>query len=240
MTDLHELFQQRLFNAVRDTLETMAFAEVVSCSVYAESSALPSDGGLPPTAGTGAWGTPSTTTTETNAWGQPAETPPENAWGTPAEQADSRGAAPTPDEAWGETAHDASAFGGPPPADANAYFDELLKTQKEFIWARIDVHSEAIASIYLIVSKSLAKSLMDTMYAGDTCETDVPMLRDTVAELANTLCGRLMLGLEDRLGKFRLDIPATGEGMPELPEGCPKCKMLVDGAHAVLGAIITR
>jgi hypothetical protein len=117
-------------------------------------------------------------------------------------------------------------------------FDSLIESG-ELCWARLKVNSPDIDSIWFIASSQLAMELARTMYAGEELTTESPVLRDMIAELTNVLGGRMMLLLEDILGKFTLQVPETGTGMPELPDSTESvvCKVLVDGSYPVLASM---
>ncbi len=103
-------YGQLLFNAVRETLETMAFAEVVPCSIkVGDEEFVQSDddssGG--PAAGTGGWGD-APADVGGDVWGtalsEPALTGGDDSWGADA-PADNWGAdwqAPEAEDAWAE------------------------------------------------------------------------------------------------------------------------------------------
>jgi len=116
-----------LFNAVRETLETMAFAEVIPCSIKVgdqeftqaetEPEELPdnreetspstaSDSGWGDAGGVNSWGTAVPEVPATESWGTPAQPlPPEDDWGTtPTDTADEDSWAPPPtsEGSWGE------------------------------------------------------------------------------------------------------------------------------------------
>jgi hypothetical protein len=230
---LEQKFGNLLFDALRETLETMAFAEVVPCSSTGASSENLSQT-APETTG---WGTPGPQANESSddSWGAPAPQP------TAGEEWGGSPTNPPPNDAWGEPT------GGPPPdlvaqsaapATEEVDFDSLIESG-ELCWARLKVNSPDIDSIWFIASSKLAMELARTMYAGEELTTESPVLRDMIAELTNVLGGRMMLLLEDILGKFTLQVPETGTGMPDLPDSTESvvCKVLVDGSYPVLASM---
>ena len=92
---------QLLFNAVRETLETMAFAEVIPCSIKVgdEECAMNDDFSVSPNPveepAEGGWGdVPESDSADT--WGTAVpESPPDDPWGTPSTEA------PAVDDLWG-------------------------------------------------------------------------------------------------------------------------------------------
>ncbi len=127
---LPQNFGHLLFNAVRETLETMAFAEVIPCSIkvgdaeFTQAESAPDDFVVDQAApevaeatpgwgetegGVDSWGTAAPEVSVDNSWGTPSEpVPAEDPWGTPsaaAPESDSWGeppAAPEAAGAWGE------------------------------------------------------------------------------------------------------------------------------------------
>ena len=80
-----------LYNAVRETLETMAFADVIPCSIKVAGEEFAQDDDFavntdPPAGGAGGWGD-AASQAPVDAWGTatPAVEPPEESWGDSAE-----------------------------------------------------------------------------------------------------------------------------------------------------------
>jgi len=236
-----------LYNAVRETLETMAFAEVVVCSISVcgreiseepgfQSSIIvrsPADDG---------WGE-STVSSPSDTWGTASEISEEAAWGSaspnnaPLPQGDSWGEPPPINDGdeepeWGKSgiilpSHDpwgesSAVLERPEDLIAGmvpkaADFEELVQNQTDWIWSCMKVNSPDIQSVYFIVTKGLADALAKNMYASEAFDIDSPLIRDLIAELTNVLGGKLMLLLEERGGKFTLTVPEIGLGTPDLP-----------------------
>lgn len=231
----HEQYAQLLLDAIRETLETMAFAEVVPFSMkIGERELMATDimkMGLPDI---------------------PAETPPpvptnellgetlsdDDSWGNPLDLLDS--------DPWGENVQ----IPVPVEEETNLQlteqvdFDKLMNTQDEWCWARLNVNSPELESIWFIVSQQLATQLGRMMYAMEDVETNTQALGDIIAELTNVLGGRLMLLLEEIIGKFTLEVPITGTGHPQLPDNAiletVMCKVLVDGVYPVISLLCFR
>ncbi|MCL2347546.1 MAG: hypothetical protein FWC50_04715 [Planctomycetaceae bacterium] len=243
---LKKQYGQLLLDAIRETLETMAFAEVVPYSIKIGETELidpdelqittnmpqimPQSQISPPSAApdSDSWGeTPETETISTDTWGTASPVTPVM-WDRPL-------------DAWGEN----TPFPAPEDMGSNLKeridFEHLIAEQEDWCWAEIKVNSAELHSIWFIVSKKLAVELARTMYAGEDFHLDNPVLRDIIAELTNVLAGRLMLLLEDMIGKFTLEVPRTGTGQPVLPDHTQfetvLCKVLVDASYPVMSSI---
>ena len=112
-----------MYNAVRETLETMAFADVVPCSIKVAGEEFAQDDDFavatdPPIGAAGGWGDTSETQDPADTWGTaaPDVAPAEESWGNspeptssePQATADDWGASDSPpqvadDNAWGRT-----------------------------------------------------------------------------------------------------------------------------------------
>lgn len=283
-----------LYNAVRETLETMAFADVVPCSIkvageeFAQdddfavvtTSPVTNDGNNgwgdeateqppktePPPVDT--WGTttpdvvsPILASSPSESWGDspdpttpipPVSTPAADDWSVPS------GAAGAIDDAWGAPSNlvnTASIVTNDPWGDSElaeactsgqnrpkeADFEAMITTQTEWCWACMKVNSPDVHSVWFIITQSLARALMENMYAGENIGLDTPVVRDLIAELTNVLGGRLMLLLEEMGGSFTLTVPDIGFGMPDISEVYDEqgvvCKVMVDGMHPIIVAL---
>ncbi|MDR1494302.1 MAG: hypothetical protein LBT05_16530 [Planctomycetaceae bacterium] len=273
-------YGQLLLDAIRETLEIMAFAEVVPYSITVDHEELVGEknaslaGGisLPQTSeDSDGWGTSLSDSAETGTWGSIAEngltdsadnivaddtlensTAADNVWGTDAAATNipmedspvSDAMWSNPLDAWGENAaipisDDISVSQAQP-----VNFDQLMNEQDDWCWSYLKVNSSELDKIWFLVSKKLAIQLAQTMYAGDNFQLDAPILRDIIAELTNVLGGRLMLLLENVVGKFTLEVPQTGTGRLEVLDGLNVesvlCKVLVDGVYPVVGVMCFR
>ena len=248
----HEQYGQFLLDAIRETLETMAFAEIVPWSIMiGEKELVHRDelrASVPHNASAASWGggwdqTPETDTeAEPDVWGnasaaQPSGPDSSDAWETDATPITDRMWA-NPLDAWEENAvlpiPEAAEADTTEPVD----FDKLVTKQDDWCWASMEVNSPELDCIWFIVSKQLAQELACTMYAGEDFQLDNPALRDIISELTNVLGGRLMLLLEDMVGKFTLEVPTTGTGQPDLSDNTQHetvtCKVLVDNAYPII------
>ena len=267
-----------LYNAVRETLETMAFADVVPCSIKVAGEEFAQDDDFAvvtdaPSGETGGgWGDAPVAQAPADAWGTatPAVDSPGESWGdspaptASAPPADDWGAsdnanAPADDggawgkplaaagttsqvapDPWGDSKlADACASGLRRPKEAD--FDEMVTAQAEWCWACMKVNSPDVHSVWFVIPQSLARALMENMYAGESRELDTPIVRDLIAELTNVLGGRLMLLLEEMGGKFTLTVPDIGFGMPDISEAYTAqgvvCKVVVDSEHPIIVAL---
>ena len=270
-----------LYCAVRETLETMAFADVVPCSIKVAGEELAQDddfavaGDIPPDGGAAglenasttqdpadAWGTatPAVSTTEESwgdspepttptpvipvaevdweSWGNTTESVGDTAWGKSSAHVDS--ASLVVNDPWGDS-NLADAVSGGQNRPKEADFDEMVAYQSEWCWACMKVNSPDVHSVWFVVPQSLARALMENMYAGESLELDTPIVKDLIAELTNVLGGRLMLLLEELGGKFTLTVPDIGFGMPDISEAYNEngviCKVVVDNEHPVIIAL---
>ncbi|MCL2118876.1 MAG: hypothetical protein FWH27_10670 [Planctomycetaceae bacterium] len=246
----HEQYGQLLLDAIRETLETMAFAEIVPYSMKIGNRELMDVNELHVAAKHGAtasqpddgWGYSSDPVSEPAAWGetstvQPSISESTDAWGT--------GASPITDRMWAnplDAWEENVTLPIPQTTEADitkqADFDKLMNEQDNWCWACLKVNSPELDCIWFIVSKQLAQELARTMYAGDDFQLDNPALRDIIAELTNVLGGRLMLLLEETVGKFTLEVPVTGTGQPDLPDNthCETvtCKVFADHVYPII------
>jgi len=262
----HEQYGRMLMEAIRETLETMAFAEIVPFSMKigdkelmnleelrvatvcnaAASQTSPSDSG---------WSDSSGDISRADAWGETpdAQTPEHeslDAWGACASPTTNqpKGDQPITDRMWAnplDTWEENVPLPIPQVTQAGQTgqvdFDKLVGEQEDWCWACLKVNSPELECIWFIVSKQLAQELARTMYAGDEFQLDSPALRDIIAELTNVLGGRLMLLLEEVVGKFTLEVPVTGTEYPDLPDHAKfetvTCKVFVDGAYPVVSVM---
>jgi len=275
----HQRYGQLLLDAIRETLETMAFAEVVPYSMTVNNEELVGQENLSPAQtvpasqsfadsdGWGAtpdsWGTTDDLDSASDGWGTTAgaEIPNTDTWGESAEEKENwTNPSPITDsmwenplDAWGENVTIPIAEDVPQTDSLNIdtamdnepfNFDKLMNEQDDWCWSCLKVNSPELDAIWFLVSKKLALQLAQTMYAGDDFELDTPILRDIIAELTNVLGGRLMLLLEEVVGKFTLEVPQTGTGRPQLPDSSNVesvlCKVLVDNAYPVIGVMCFR
>jgi hypothetical protein len=255
-----------LYNAVRETLETMAFAEVIPCSIKVDDEEFAQDDDfavvtdVQPAAVSGwgdeeetvdpvsNWGTASPKIPVSDSWGDPDPVPPENHWGEPGKN--------DPDveeSAWGNSGIHLPAkdpWGDAALADQadsqivttkEVSFDNMIAEETDWCWACMKVNSPDVHSVWFIVSKGLANALALNMYAGEITDMNTPLIRDLIAELTNVLGGRLMLLLEEMGGEFTLTVPEIGFGLPDIPETQNLrniiCKVVVDGTHPVIAAL---
>lgn len=220
----HEQYGQLLFDAIRETLETMAFAEVVPYSMKIGDKELVDPDKLRATVRANS----ASTDVHQGAGESPVT---EQMWANPLDSWGEIAAAPDSEV---ENKNEANLA-------EKIDFDKLMDDQEDWCWARLKVNSQELDSIWLIVSKQLAVELARTMYAGDDFHLDNPALRDIIAELTNVLGGRLMLLLEEIIGKFTLEVPVTGTGRPELPDDMEfetvMCKVFVDGHYPVISVL---
>ena len=275
-----------LYCAVRETLETMAFADVVPCSIKVAGEELAQDddfavaGDVQSGGGAAGWEEAPMTQDPADAWGTatPAVSATEGSWGNESwgdspEPTSSTSIPPIAEDDWGALGNNvAETVGGEwgqscvgmesalsgthdPWGDSNladavsggqnrpkeADFDDMVSGQSEWCWACMKVNSPDVHSVWFIIPQSLARALMENMYAGESTELDTPIVKDLIAELTNVLGGRLMLLLEEMGGEFTLTVPEIGFGMPDISEAYTEngvvCKVVVDSEHPVIIAL---
>lgn len=232
----HEQYGQLLLDAIRETLETMAFAEVIPYSMKIGDRELVDPEELratvryatPPAELDDAWGTSSESAEAAEAWGANPSPITDRMWANPLDAWEENGDLAIPEISEADKTEQAD-------------FEKLMNAQNDWCWACLKVNSPELDAIWFIVSKQLAQELARTMYAGDDFQLDNPALRDIIAELTNVLGGRLMLLLEEIIGKFTLEVPVTGTGQPELPDNAKfetvTCKVFVDGVYPVISVM---
>ena len=181
----YEQYGQLFFDTIRETLETMAFTEVVPYSMKIGERELLDPDMLQPTV-----------RTETKLSDTKSNSPvTDHRWAFPL-------------DSWGKSEVSRT---------ERIDFDKLMNEQKEWCWACMKVNSPELDSIWLIASKQLTLELARTMCAGNDSQFGNPVLNDIIAELTNVLGGRLVMLLEEIIGRFTLEVPVSGIGRPELP-----------------------
>jgi hypothetical protein len=216
----HELYAQLLFDAIRGTLETMAFAEVVPYSLKVGEQELIDYISLPleATMQSGNGVSSGFSSANDRSWNYPLDDWTINYALTPEEISIS--------------------------LTDRVDFEKLINSQNDWIWACLNVNSPQLESIWFIVSQKLARELTQMMYAGDNLPVDDVILQDIIAELTNVLGGRLVLLLEEYIGSFALEVPNTGTGQPRLPSDVVLktviCKVLVDSVYPVMAQLCFR
>ena len=262
----HKNYGQFLYDAVRETLETMTFAEVVPCSFQigdeefdvSEAGVMPEIEQEPPVQTDF---TSDQSSDQSDSWSAASaaetveETDPCGTMnGQSVEEADDGWRTPDQEDAWGvavptgsETSRGTSSSGRIAPVAGftmgtnEINFNSLVENQDDWVWSCMRVNSPEIHSVWFVVSKSLAFELAVNMYAGEIHDLNNPVMRDLVAELTNVLGGRLMLLLEKMGGQFTLAVPDIGVGLPTMPDSATMeivlCKVLVDGEYPVMASI---
>lgn len=81
----------------------------------------------------------------------------------------------------------------------------------------ITIEAPFTATVELFFGKRLARDLVDAMAGGDW-PVDEAAIRDSLAEVANTVVGRFMNGLLEGTGDFTISLPDCGE-LGERPGG---------------------
>ena len=238
-----------LFDAIRETLENMAFAEVVPQSMIIgqqefideirknSQKTAPQENCNADSRGT-SFTTNGAKSISDN--GNLENVPSANATGS------------LPASAWEKPLdswwRNASLFSEPEESQyvanqGDADFDILAKKQQDWCWSCLKVNSPELNSVWFVIPQNLLKELAKTMLAGErSLNVDTVLMRDIIAELTNVIGGRLMLLLEELIGQFTLEVPVTGVGIPDFDDKNTVnetviCKVLVDGAYPVLSTM---
>jgi len=214
----YEQYGQLFFDAIRETLETMAFTEVVPYSMKIGERELLDPDLLRPTVcmDTNLSDTKNDFSITDYRWTFPLDS-------------------------WGEYVKVPSLEESEIGRAERIDFDKLMNEQKDWCWACMKVNSPELDSVWFIASKQLSLELARTMCAGNTSQFGNPVLNDIIAELTNVLGGRLVMLLEEIIGRFTLAVPKSGIGRPELPNNMDYetviSKVFVDGVHPVIGVM---
>jgi hypothetical protein len=100
-----------------------------------------------------------------------------------------------------------------PPSDGPENF------APEIAWAMIEIIDPLPGTLALILPAELHCHLTSSVYSIPPGELTETMLLDDVAELINTIAGRLMARLLSPMDPFRLGLPRSGRGNPPWPAG---------------------
>ncbi|MGL4944473.1 MAG: hypothetical protein ACRC46_14930 [Thermoguttaceae bacterium] len=259
-------YGELLIQAVQDTLETMAFAEVIPYAMqigkdeyhrlagHCPSAPIPS---LDPMASSTSWGDDVPASSGSGgAWGdEPVATRSndgDDAWGTVGNveavsslTVDDWGGKTElpPQDSWGEAALLAPVdeFAIPALVPKVVNFDEMVSQKDAWCRACMRVNSPDVHSVWFIVSQDLAVELAGNMYDA-SLEVDSNLIRDLVAEITNILGGRMMLLLERLGGKFTLTVPEIDFLPPDFTDDeisrMVTCHVIVDGRFPVISSIV--
>ena len=90
----------------------------------------------------------------------------------------------------------------------------LEVAEPDFRWARVRVEEPFIGAVTLAFPLPLVRDVASGLIPG---VDDIPeqMLADTLAEMVNTVAGRLMNSVVAKDTTFQLSVPETGIGWPE-------------------------
>lgn len=245
-------YGQLLIQAVQDTMETMAFAEVVPVEMFIGKEKHALTGHCPP----------APESSSASGWGDDEAIPAPPPVDENAEEDDDWGGEAAASSIfvadWGggkaAAASDSGGWGDPSllaPVDESAIpalapvadFDALTTQQTDWCRACMRVNSPDVHSVWFIVPQGLAQALAENMYSmTETLDANNPILRDLVAEITNVLGGRMMLLLERLGGKFTLTVPEIDFDAPNFPEDeivrMVTCHVLVDGTYPVISSIV--
>lgn len=86
--------------------------------------------------------------------------------------------------------------------------------EPKFQWARVNVEQPFTGAVTLAFPQPLIEDVASGLMPGEAEFSD-QLLQDTLAELVNTVAGRLVSAVVSEDVTFRLSIPETGAGWPE-------------------------
>ncbi len=78
------------------------------------------------------------------------------------------------------------------------------------VWAKLLIRKPIKSNVYLYMSAGTVKFIAETLLEIPEKEISEDLINDTVAELINTLAGRILDGLPIRDKDFELGLPETG------------------------------
>ena len=212
----YEQYGQLFFDAIRETLETMAFTEVVPYSMKIGERELHDPDLLRPTVRMDAnlSDAKNDSSVTNHRWAYPLDS-------------------------WVENINIPSLEESEMSRAERIDFEKLMSEQKDWCWACMKINSPELDSVWFIASKQLTLKLARTMCAGDTAQFGSLILNDIIAELTNVLGGRLVMLLEEIIGRFTLEVPKSGMGRPELPSNMDYeiviSNVFVNGLYPVIG-----
>ena len=118
---------------------------------------------------------------------------------------------------------------------------DVPESSRSVLWARVPVLEPAAGEVTLLCPPGLAQAFAEVLTSGCPGGAMDPEIacrvgdgaerlqRDVLAELGNTLAGRLLERLVPELRSFRLGLPETGTGHPAGRGGHESFGFLVSG-----------
>jgi CheY-specific phosphatase CheX len=92
-----------------------------------------------------------------------------------------------------------------PQADSPPY-----KSENDNIWARLPILKPTTGEISLQISLEYAQKLAQSLFEGSDNITNDELVKDTLAEVLNTIAGRFMTQLIPAKDEFELGLPRVG------------------------------
>ena len=89
----------------------------------------------------------------------------------------------------------------------------------ELQWSLLNIVKPIEGSLMIIMPVKLAVTLAENMLGVEGDELKEEMITDALAEVLNTLVGRIMAIITDSQEVFELGIPENGIGCPDMPAG---------------------
>lgn len=84
-------------------------------------------------------------------------------------------------------------------------------------WARLKIHTPPLGEVMIWVPADFIARIVSSIHCQPPEELPESLLSDTLAELLNTLCGRLMAQRVSANQVFNLDLPQSGKGRLPTP-----------------------
>lgn len=93
-----------------------------------------------------------------------------------------------------------------------------INLEDELIWSKLEIKEPYKGHIMLIFPRGLASELAANMFGMDE-EPSLDVVKDSLAELLNTLTGIFMARIVSENDLFMLDVPVNGDGCPSKIDG---------------------
>ena len=107
--------------------------------------------------------------------------------------------------------------------------DDIDSWESSPFWASVDIVSPLKGYLLLVVPEDLAIDITKTLYGWQEAEEPAEiMVKDALAEMTNTITGRLMERLTSEDKTFELGLPETGDGIPDVSDDIEPYYFLID------------
>jgi len=92
-----------------------------------------------------------------------------------------------------------------------------LLADGQALWARLDLLEPLTGEILLVCPRALVARMVSSIHGMPPEEAPGPLVEDTLAELLNTVAGRVMAGWLQQKKRFGIGLPRTGTGPAPSP-----------------------